>query len=194
MQRRLKYMDIREILRRLREQHSDRRIAKDLNINRRTVQRYRDWAIAEKLLTGELPDHQTLMARLPAEQTPPQNSSSVEPYRANVEQWLKEHVRVSAIHERLKERGYGGSYASVLRLARQIDPKTQEAVTRVECQPGEEAQVDFGYVGLMLDADGNLRKTWSFVTPAPTAGAVWYFRGAAMPTWNLSPTRPSRRG
>jgi transposase len=163
MQRRLKYMDIREILRRLREQHSDRRIAKDLNINRRTVQRYRDWAIAEKLLTGELPDHQTLMARLPAEQTPPQNASSVEPYRASVEQWIKEHVRISAIHERLKERGYGGSYASVLRLARQIDPKTQEAVTRVECQPGEEAQVDFGYVGMMLDAEGKLRKTWSFV-------------------------------
>jgi len=163
MQRRLKYMDIREILRRLREKHSDRRIAKDLNINRRTVQRYRAWATAGNLLTGELPDHETLMARLPAEQTPPQNSSSVEPYRTNVEQWLKEHVRVSAIHERLKERGFCGSYASVLRLARQIDSKTAEAVVRVECQPGEEAQVDFGYVGLMRDAEGKLRKAWSFV-------------------------------
>jgi transposase len=156
-------MDIREILRRLREKHSDRRIAKDLKVNRRTVQRYRAWASAENLLSGDLPDHETLLARLPAEPTPPQNSSSAEPYRANIEQWLKEHVRVSAIHERLKERGYRGSYASVLRLARQIDPKTPEAVTRVECQPGEEAQVDFGYVGLMRDAAGNLRKSWSFV-------------------------------
>lgn len=163
MQRRLKYMDIREILRRLREKHSGRQIAKDLNLNRRTVQRYRAWATAENLLIGPLPDHESLMARLPAEQTPPQNASSAEPYRAQVEQWLKEHVRVSAIHERLKERGYHGSYASVLRLARQIDPKTPEAVTRVECQPGEEAQVDFGYVGMMLDAEGHQRKTWSFV-------------------------------
>lgn len=163
MQRRLKYMDIREILRRLREQHSDRRIAKDLNINRRTVQRYRAWAIAENLFNGPLPDHETLSARLPTEQKPPQNSSGVEPYRGNVEQWIKEHVRVSAIYERLKERGYSGSYASVLRLARQIDPKTPEAVVRVECQPGEEAQVDFGYVGMMLDAEGCLHKTWSFV-------------------------------
>lgn len=174
MQRRLKYMDIREILRRLREKHSDRRIAKDLKINRRTVQRYRAWASAENLLTGPLPEHETLLARLPEEQTPPQNASSVEPYRASVEQWLKEHVRVSAIYERLKERGFGGSYASVLRFARQIAPKTVEAVMRVECQPGEEAQVDFGYVGLMRDDAGNLRKTWSFVTPAPTAGAVWF--------------------
>src|SRR3972149_269083 len=163
MQRRLKYMDIREILRRLREKHSDRQIAKDMNINRRTIQRYRAWAIAGNLLTGALPDHETLLARLPAEQTPPHNISSVEPYRANVEQWLKERVRVSAIYERLKERGFRGSYASVLRLARQIDPKTPEAVTRVECQPGEEAQVDFGYVGMMSDGEGRLRKKWSFV-------------------------------
>lgn len=163
MQRRLKYMDIREILRRLREKHSDRRIAKDLKINRRTVQRYRAWASAENLLTGPLPDHETLLARLPEEQTPPQNASSVEPYRVNVEHWLKEHGRVSAIYERLKECGFRGSYASVLRFARQVAPKTVEAVTRVECQPGEEAQVDFGYVGLMRDDAGNLRKTWSFV-------------------------------
>jgi transposase len=163
MQRRLKYMDIREILRRLREKHSDREIAKDLKINRRTVQRYHAWAIAENLLTGELPDHETLLARLPAEQTPPQNTSSAEGYRKDIEQWLEQKVRVSAIHERLKERGYRGSYASVLRLARQIDPKTPEAVMRVEREPGEEAQVDFGYVGLMSDIDGKLRKTWSFV-------------------------------
>jgi FixJ family two-component response regulator len=32
-------MDIREILRRLREKHSDRQIAKDLNINRRQLHR-----------------------------------------------------------------------------------------------------------------------------------------------------------
>ena len=163
MQRRLKYMDIREILRRLRENHSDRRIAKDLNINRRTVQRYRAWAIAENLLTGELPDHQTLAAKLPAEQVPPQNVSSAETYREKIEQWLDERVDVSAMHLRMREQGYSGSYSSVLRLVRRLDPKTLEAVGRVECQPGEEAQVDFGYVGLMLDAEGKPRKTWSFV-------------------------------
>gem|GEM_PF-6681231 len=126
-------------------------------------------------------------------QIPPQNSSSVELYRANVEKWLKEHVRVSAIHERLKERGYGGSYASVLRLAQQIDPKTPEAVTRLESQPDEEAQVDFGYVGLMHDADGKLRKTWSFVTPAPTAGAVWCGAFMQPPSLRRIRHRPNHR-
>jgi hypothetical protein len=36
-QRRLSYMDTREILRRLREKHSDRQIAREMKINRRTV-------------------------------------------------------------------------------------------------------------------------------------------------------------
>lgn len=156
-------MDIREILRRLREKHSDRRIAKEMKIHRRTVQRYREWAQAENLLRGEMPDHQTLMAKLPGEQTPPQNVSSAEAYRAQIEQWQKEKVKVSAMHQRLRERGYSGSYASVLRLVRQIEPKTAEAVVRVECEPGEEAQVDFGYVGQMLDGEGKSHKTWSFV-------------------------------
>ena len=62
MQRRLKYMDIREILRRLCEHHSDR-IAKDLKINRCIIQRYRAWAVDENLLTDELPDHESLAAR-----------------------------------------------------------------------------------------------------------------------------------
>ena len=35
---------------------------------------------------------------------------------------------------------------------------------RVETTPGEEAQVDFGYAGRMIDpATGEIRKTWAFV-------------------------------
>src|SRR3990172_7909506 len=117
-QRRLKYMDIREILRRLRENHSDRQIAREMKINRRTVKRYRTWAKAEGLFTDQLPDHEQLAALLPVEEIPVQNQSSVEAYRQDIEAWLKQKVRVSAIYERLKERGYTGSYSSVLRLAR----------------------------------------------------------------------------
>jgi len=162
-QRRMKYMDIREIVRRVRARQSDRQIAREMKIDRRTVKGYRVWAEAEGLLSGELPDHEELAARVPAEKSPPQNQSSAEAHRKEIEEWLKQKVRVSAIHNRLQERGYSGSYSAVLRLARKIDPKTPEAVVRIETEPGEEAQVDFGYVGLMRDADGSLRKTWSFV-------------------------------
>jgi transposase len=159
-------MDIREMMRHIREGRSDRQIGKDLGVDRRTVKRYRKWAQEQGLLAGELPDHESLLKTLDVtmpEKVPPQNSSRADPYRCRIEGLLREKVKVTAIFDRLKEQGYQGSYASVLRLARQIEPKRTETYTRKECQPGEEAEIDFGYVGMMLDAEGNLRKTWAYV-------------------------------
>jgi transposase len=159
-------MDIREMIRHIREERSDRQIGKDLGVDRRTVKRYRQWAQEQGLLKGELPDHQSLLQLLDAtmpEKMPPQNNSKAGPYQERIEKLLKEKVKVTAIYDRLREQGYSGSYASVLRLARQIDPKPVKTYTRKECEPAEEAEVDFGYVGKMRDAEGKLRKAWAFV-------------------------------
>lgn len=165
-ERRLKLMEIRELIRHIREGRSDRQIAKDLGIDRRTVKRYREWGKEQGYLEGELPDHENLLKALDytmPEKTPPQNSSNADPFRTRIEELLKEKVKVTAIYDRLKEQGYTGSYMSVLRLARRIAPKEVETYTRKECEPGEEAEIDFGYVGMMRDEEGNLRKTWAFV-------------------------------
>ncbi len=166
-ERRLKLMDIREMIRHIREGRSDRQIGKDLGTDRRTVKRYRRWAEEQGMLSGDLPDHESLLKILDAtlpEKVPPQNSSKAEAYREKIEKLLKEKVQVTAIYDRLKEQGYPGSYASVLRLARKIEPKKPvETYVRKECQPGEEAEIDFGYVGMLKDSEGNLRKSWAFV-------------------------------
>lgn len=163
----LRLMDIREMLLHMRAQESDRQIQKELRFNRRTIKRYREWAKREKLLEGELPPVEELAARLEAafpQKTPPQNQSSAIPFRGEVERLLGEKAEIAAIYQRLCERGFSGSYSAVYRLVRAVDPKTPETVTRVERKPGEEAQVDFGYAGRMIDAEtGQLRKTWAFV-------------------------------
>jgi hypothetical protein len=41
----------------------------------------------------------------------------------------------------LKERGYSGSYSSVYRFVRHLEPRTPDVTVRVETPPGEEAQV-----------------------------------------------------
>jgi transposase len=160
-------MDIRELLTHIRAGSSNRQIAQDMGIDRRTVSRYRKWAHEHDLLEGPLPPLGDLLALL--DQTmpghrPPQNTSSVEPYRELVTRLAKENVEIAAIWCRLKEQGYIGSYSAVRRFVRTVKPRTPKATVRVERKPGEEGQVDFGYAGRMIDpVTDTLRRTWAFV-------------------------------
>ena len=167
-QRNLNLMDIRELLIHIRAESRDRQVARDTGHNRRTVKRYREWAQAQGLLEGELPGLEALQERVTASlpvRTPPQNLSSLESYREQIEQWVKTGVEVAAMRQRLMERGYVGSYAAVWRFVHRLKASSGADVTvRVETKPGEEAQVDFGYAGMMIDPkSGKLRKSWVFV-------------------------------
>lgn len=160
-------MDIRELLLHICNEPSNRAVQNNTGIDRRTVQRYRLWAQEQGLLLEPLPSLEALQGVLESTMIgppPPQNLSSVAPYRETVEQLRKEGVEIAAIHQRLQEQGYGGSYASVRRFVRRLEPREQEVFVRVECAPGEEAQVDFGYAGRLLDGStGELRRAWAFV-------------------------------
>ena len=160
-------VDIRAMLHQLRQGASNREVARALGMDRRVVGKYRRWAKEQGLLEGELPEMgelQRLVKETLGERLPPQNSSSVEPYREVVERMRKEGVEMAAIWERLQERGYEGSYGAVWRFVRRLEPQTPEVVVRVECRPGEEGQVDFGFAGMMQDPEtGTWRRTWAFV-------------------------------
>jgi transposase len=160
-------MDIRELLLHMRAGSSNRQIAQDMGIDRRTVSHYREWAEGQGLLAEGLPppgDLLTLLEQTMPGHCPPQNISSVEPYRELVTQLAKENIEIAAIWCRLKEQGYIGSYSAVRRFVRNVKPLTPKATVRVERQPGEEGQVDFGYAGWMIDPVTEvLRRTWVFV-------------------------------
>jgi len=160
-------MDIREMVRRFRAGESQRQVAKTMGLARKTVGRYHKWAEEQGLLEGNLPPLEALQALVEAtlpESPPPQNVSTVEPYRELVKQLRAEQVEIAAIHQRLRERGFTGDYMAVYRFVRKLEPRTPEATVRVETRPGEEAQVDFGYVNMMIDPEtGARRKTWAFV-------------------------------
>jgi transposase len=169
--RRIDTMDLHELLRHLKKQPKDLPVSQALGIDRRTVSRYRKWAIKHKLLEGPLPpleELHALVAQTLQPQPPPQVVSSVEPFRKLVVA-LKEQdpaIEGTAIFQRLKERGYTGTRSSVYRFLARLDPPdpAAKATVRVERQPGEEAQVDFGYAGLLIDeTTGELRKAWYFV-------------------------------
>jgi transposase len=157
---------LRDLIHRLRLGESDRRIAKDLHLSRQTVSKYRELANAAGYLTptSELPDVATLDALLGPPPALPRTPSTVEPYQTVVEELLDQEVEMMTIFDRLKERGYTGSYSSIRRFVRHLRPPTDRAMVRVHTAPGEEAQVDFGSAGSFLDpGSGRLRTAYVFV-------------------------------
>jgi len=162
-------MDVYEVLRLLQMQKSNRAIACALGIDRKTVGKYRAWAARQGWLTRcELPSREELHRRL-AETwpgtLPPQNISSVTPFRDVICELREQGVEVAAIFQRLQdEHHYSGSYSSVWRFVSTLEPQRPDVVVRIEVKAGEEAQVDFGYAGLLLDPQtGQLRPAWAFV-------------------------------
>jgi transposase len=161
-------LDIREILRRLGKGETERRIAHELKVSRKTVRRYRDWATQQELLGSALPPTAELAARLAASLpavSPPLTVSKAEQFVAQIQALRRLGVECRAIHQRLREEhAFTGSYSSIWRLVRRLEPQVPEAVVRIEVGPGAEAQVDFGYAGRMLDPrSGAVRKSWAFV-------------------------------
>lgn len=165
--RRTDVLDIRELIRHLQAGESDRQTAEALHLTRKTVGKYRVWAMQHDLLKGALPTPEELarlLERDRATSVPPRVPSSVEPYRAVVSDLRQRGVEIATIFQRLRdEHRYRGSYASVHRFVRSLEPSAPEVTIRIERQPGEEAQVDFGYAGLMLDTNGQRHRAWAFV-------------------------------
>lgn len=161
-------LDVREIIRRLRLGQKARQIAGDLGVARKTIAKYRAWAEAHGLLAADaLADPQEIFDRLkPADaESTPGPDSIVEPHRATVVKLREQGVEIRAITQILREQhGYRGSYSAVKRFVRRLEAHTPEAFCRIETPPGEEAQVDFGWAGRMIDpTTGQLRPAWAFV-------------------------------
>jgi transposase len=67
------------------------------------------------------------------------------------------------VYQDLKtDQGFGGAYDSVKRYVRRMFGRAVEHISRMECQPGEEAQVDFGLGAPIVEAHGQRRRCWVF--------------------------------
>ncbi len=143
-----------------------------MQISRNTVKAYRQWAVAQGLLDGVLPELAALetlrdQTFTPARMTRLPNVLSVEGHRAEIAELLQQGDQPRTIWRKLQERhpGFTGSEQAVWRLTCAIRrQQLPEVVLRLETAPGEVAQVDFGYVGELVDsATGEIRKAWVFV-------------------------------
>jgi len=166
---------------------SNRKINKATAIDRRTISRHRRiWnqrknhpASLEKSLQGveqSQPTTQNVPPRCPLKgvvhfelptdpvNAPLQQSKSLaHPYREVIREKLEKGQQARSIFQDLViEQDYGGSYDSIKRFVRQLKKLTPKLYARIETQPGEEAQVDFGR-GAPILQNGRIRRRWLFV-------------------------------
>jgi len=95
-------------------------------------------------------------------------------------------VPVSVIHQRLAdEAGLEASVASVRRYVRAHFPaggrQAEVRMARPPGEPGAEAQVDYGYLGLWLDrSTGRRRRVWAFSMVLPYSRHLFVRPGVSM--------------
>jgi transposase len=158
---------------------SNRRIARELGVDRdavsRHVRRFRAGAKAAKVITGSEADvtgskaakvitgseaGQTAIGRLAEEG---KSRSLCEPWRAVIAAKLEAGLTAQRIYQDLvSEHGFAGHYHSVRRFVLRLGPPRELPFRRMECAPGEEAQVDFGSGIPLTGLDGRRRKTHVF--------------------------------
>jgi transposase len=164
--KRLHMNDIQEVIYRLRKGQSMEAIHRDLGHARKTIRKYRGLAEKHGFLEVKkpLPSVTEIAKALGPVRRPEQCTSTVAPYKEVVEEYLSRGVAKTVIWRKLREdHGYTGSYSSVKRYCRRLEPSAPQGYCRVETAPGQQAQVDFGYVGRCRDGKGKLRKVWAFV-------------------------------
>lgn len=148
---------------------SKSRIARELGIHRHTVGRYIRLADAQAAdAAGEHSKSPILPTGSDGSKSPipPTGSqeamagrkSQCEPFQDAIKELLEKGLTAQRIYQDLiSEHGYDGNYDAVKRYVRRLRQSDPERIYRIECLPGEEAQVDFGS-GRYLEENGKLRK------------------------------------
>jgi len=112
-----------------------------------------DWKTVDKIIK-ELEKGNIYPKRKP-------HSKLLDPYKEKIVEFIEEGLSAVRIHEKLISNGAKVGYSTVKDYVRLIKGR-EKVFMRIHTDPGEEAQVDFGYAGLTLDNQGKKRKTWIF--------------------------------
>lgn len=171
--RELTMIDVKEVLRHWMAGHSNRQIAKASGADRKTVGRYVAMAKALGVGSKHALDDDAVQEVAQAVQARPEVSPSEEwaeiaRHREQIEKWLgeKRPLRLRKVHTLLVRKGLTASYATLRRYAMTELGWSKKAPTvRIEDPPpAQEAQVDFGAMGFITDAEtGKRRKLWVLI-------------------------------
>ncbi len=184
MANRLKMAMIQSILTLHSQGWSERRIARELRVNRETVSRYVRTAAAEAQGDSLKPANAPISGPGSAEVSKPANATILAPgesegcggvsrpvgrgsdsamWREVIEAKQAAGLTARRIYQDLvSEHGAKVSYDSVRRYLKKIGWIRPLPFRRMECLPGQEAQVDFGTGAPIIDSEGKRHRTHVF--------------------------------
>ncbi|CEF48336.1 unnamed protein product [uncultured bacterium] len=98
-----------------------------------------------------------------SEKKRPGRKSQCEPFASQIAAKLAHGLTAQRVHQDLvEEHAFTGSYQAVKRFVNKLRQTQPTPVARIECQPGEEMQVDFG-LGARIEVGGEAKKRNSWV-------------------------------
>lgn len=164
-------MDIREVLRRWEAGDSRRQIATATGLSRVTVAKYIKLAEEAGLGSASQADDPELAAlhsqRLPKGRKRGPTEDLLSKHEEQLQLWVcRDHLQLTRVHELLRQHlrvkvNYKALYRFV--VAKEWLPAHRGTVRMADTQPGEVLEVDFGYLGRLLDpASNRFRKAWAF--------------------------------
>jgi len=146
---------------------SARRIARELGINRETVGKYLSaWSNgskpAIKAPIGSEESKPAIKAPTGSSCSDTSNEtysrSQCEPLRKVIEEKLQKGLTCQRIYQDITdEYSFNGSYYSIRRFVKHIHEDHTIPFRRMECMPGEQAQIDFGAGAPVISPDGKRR-------------------------------------
>jgi len=167
-------IDIKEMLRRRAAGQGARTVARETGYDRKTVTRYFEAADLASLPKDRAPTDEEVgevarrvQGRAPAEESDEWKSVSAQ--RPRIEAWLaqKRPLKLTKIHTLLtREHELTASYDTLRRYAiAELGWRKKKTTVRLaDTEPGEIAQVDFGLMGSITDADtGRVRRLWALI-------------------------------
>jgi len=151
---------------------SMRQISRSLDMARKTIRKYlRQLAKAGIHRDQPLPPEEELCRLVASVEGATAFSRPAQerlcPYHQQIERWLEEpEMTIQQVRRLLKEdHELEVSYMSLYRyVTRHVRPQEKPVTVRLHSAPAAQAQVDFGYAGLLVDPEtGKPRRAWAFI-------------------------------
>jgi transposase len=156
--------EFRELIRRFRAGHGNRQIQRDTGIHRTIIRDFRGLAELEGWLdpTSPLPSEEEIQKIRLRTGARKQSEHPLYAYCEEFRRWVKEEYSFVVMHQLIKDR-YACSEATVRRFVGKYFPSRPTPVMVRSTVPGQDMEVDFGYLGITYDPQTRRnRKTYIF--------------------------------